>query len=157
MQIIKPTKAQTQFIDDLARLLTPWGMPVTAARLYAFLQLQNEPVSLDEIAQALQVSRSNAFTAARLLESHGNARRLGERGTKRILYVAGQDPGAPLRRHTELLDQMARLISERNDSVATGEARKRLDRLAVFHAKFKAALEQVIFPGHSKTTGPDTE
>lgn len=140
------TPAQRQFIDELAQLLMPWGMPLTAARLYGYLQINNDPVSLDEIAADLEVSKSNACTAAKLLESHHNARRLSERGTKRVLYVAGPDPGTPLRKQTDLLGRMAELIASRKDAVASGPARERVARLARFHGDLKAAMEAVILP-----------
>lgn len=138
------TVDQRQFIDELASLLTPWGLPIAAARLYGYLQLQNEPVSLDEIVNDLEISKSNACTAARILESHGNARRVGERGSKRVRYVAGADPGTPLRRQTELLGRMSALIAGRKDIVAKGQARERLHRLSVFHTDLKRAMETVI-------------
>jgi DNA-binding transcriptional regulator GbsR (MarR family) len=138
------TSDQLQFIDDLAQLLMPWGMPLTTARLYGYLQIRNEPASLDEIAADLQVSKSNACTAAKLLEDHGNARRMSERGTKRVLYVAGGDPGAPLRKQTELLGKMSELIDRRKGTVATGVAGDRMAHLAQFHGALKAAMESVI-------------
>jgi DNA-binding transcriptional regulator GbsR (MarR family) len=121
-------------------------MPITAARLYGYLQLQNDPVSLDEIAADLEVSKSNACAAAKLLEAHGNARRQGERGSKRVLYVSGDDPGAALRRQTELLGMMSALIAERTEAVAAGLARDRLVRLAAFHHDLKTAMESAIQP-----------
>jgi predicted DNA-binding transcriptional regulator len=138
------SKQQRHFIDELAMLLMPWGMPVTAARLYGYLLLQDRPVSLDEITAALEVSKSNACAAAKVLETHGNAKRQGERGSKRVLYTIGDDPGTPLRRQTELLGMMSDLIAERKDEVADGVARERLARLSAFHADLRAAMLSAI-------------
>ncbi len=134
------SKPQRQFIDELAMLLVPWGMPITAARLYGYLHLQDGPVSLDEISAALEVSKSNACAAAKVLETHGNAKRQSERGSKRVLYVIGDDPGTTLRRQTELLGMMSDLIAERKDEVAEGAARKRLARLSAFHRDLRNAM-----------------
>ena len=127
-------------------MLSVWSMPNNAARLYGYLQLRNDPASLDEITRDLEMSRSNAFNAAKLLEAHGNAKRLGERGSKRIRFVAGNDPGLPLRPQTEMLGRMAAFISSNRQDVAEGAAADRLDRLAQFHRKMSAAMEQVIRP-----------
>jgi DNA-binding transcriptional regulator GbsR (MarR family) len=135
---------QRGFIDDLAMLLVTWNMPITAARLYGYLQLQEGPVSLDDITADLEVSKSNVCAAAKLLETNGNIRRMGERGSKRVFYVAGEDFGTPLRRQTQLLGMMSSLIAARKDVVATGEARERLTRLAAFHHDLQAAMEGVI-------------
>ncbi|HEX7820812.1 MAG TPA: transcriptional regulator [Sphingobium sp.] len=137
------TQDQREFIDELALLLVPWGMPATVGRLYGYLQLKEEPVSLDEIVADLEVSKSHICTAARILESHGNVRRLGERGTKRVLYVVGTHPGTPLAKQVGLLNQMSSLIARRKDAVATGRAADRLGRLSDFHADLSRAMEGV--------------
>lgn len=137
---------QIRFIDDLAALLTAWNMPNNAARLYGYLQLQNAPASLDDIVRDLEISKSNACTAAKVLEDHGNARRLGTRGSKRIFYVAGDDPGAPLRKQTDLLGRMSTLISSRTEKVSCGRAAVRLTELADFHKSLQLAMEAVIRP-----------
>ncbi len=137
------TPEQRQFIEELAVLLVAWGMPITAARLYGYLQLKEEPVSLDEIVADLEVSKSHVSTAARMLESHGNIRRLAERGSKRVLYVAGAHPGTPLIKQVMQLHQMASLIARRKEGVASGKAAARLDRLSQFHADLSRAMESV--------------
>lgn len=136
---------QRRFVDDFSALLTQWSMPITAARVYAYLQLMADPVSLDDLASELQVSKSNACSAAKLLESHGNARRLTERGTRRILYVASDDPGAPLRKHVELLGKMAGMLRERGEAIANDGTRARLNELATFDADLKEAMAGVVY------------
>ena len=140
------TVAQRRFIDDLAALLGAWSLPANAARLYGYLQIVNQPVSLDDIAKDLAISRSHAHTAAKLLESHANARRIAVRGTKRSLYVAADDPGAPLRKQVETLGRMAALINAHCDAVAEGAARSRLAQLAMFHKGLQKAMETVVAP-----------
>ncbi|MEJ5979009.1 hypothetical protein WG901_20315 [Novosphingobium sp. PS1R-30] len=135
---------QTRFIDDLAGLLGAWNMPTNAARLYGYLQLMNAPVSLEEIARDLQISRSHAHTAARVLESHGNARGVPSRGSRRILYVCGEDPGAPLRPQVATLERMSQLIARRGPDVAKDEAAARLARLASFHHELHEAMGVVV-------------
>ncbi|HEX7858423.1 MAG TPA: hypothetical protein VF503_32470 [Sphingobium sp.] len=137
---------QSRFIEDLAALLVTWTMPANAARLYGYLQLRCDPVTLDDIARDLEISRSYAFNAARILETHGNARRLTERGSKRVLFIAGEDPGAPLRHQTETLGKMSALIAAQKDTVSEGTANGRLTRLARFHHDLKQAMESVILP-----------
>ena len=140
------TQAQLQFVDEFATLLSVWNMPNNAARLYGYLQIREEPASMDEIARDLEMSRSNVFNAAKLLEQHGNARRVGERGSKRIRFVAGDDPGLPLRAQTEALGRTAALLAANCKTVAQGASAARLSRLARFHVELKAAMEKVIFP-----------
>ncbi|MDE2596750.1 MAG: hypothetical protein KGL44_07735 [Sphingomonadales bacterium] len=135
---------EVDFIDGFALLLNQWGMPMAAARLYAYLHMRSEPVSLDRIAADLEISKSNACGAAKALESFGSARRLTERGSKRILYVAGDKPGESLRRQTELLGKMSALIFAKKDAVTSGAANDRLGRLAQFHHDLRQAMEVTI-------------
>jgi predicted DNA-binding transcriptional regulator len=149
MENIAPSRLtieQQGFIASLATLLTGWNMPNNAARLYGYLQLQNQPMSLDDIVRDLGISKSNAWAAARVLEHTADVRRLTERGSKRISYLAGDDPGAPLRRQANLLGAMADLISRQKHNVAVGPASQRLGRLAEFHTDLQHAMEAVIMP-----------
>lgn len=140
------TPAQIQFIDSLADLLGNWSLSAHAARLYGYLQIMNEPVSLDDIARDLEMSRSHAHTAARTLEAHGNAKAITTRGSKRIVYVCGEDPGTPLRRQVTTLGEMSMLISASASSITTGDAARRLARLSVFHKQLQQAMQSVIDP-----------
>ncbi|MDE2403644.1 MAG: hypothetical protein KGM17_02875 [Sphingomonadales bacterium] len=144
MSIDAPSSAQQRFIDDFAQMLTAWGMPLTCGRLYAWLLLAPGPVTLDEFAEALGISKSNASMAARDLEGIGMARRLTERGSKRIRYEATTEPGNALKRNSDILGQLAGLIRSRLDAVADGRNRARLADLATFHLALKAAMDGVI-------------
>lgn len=146
------TPQQVRFINNLAELLGTWSLSTNAARLYGYLQIMNEPVSLDDIARDLEISRSHAHTAARMLEEHGNARGMATRGSKRIMYVCGDDPGTPLQRQIAALGAMSKLIATASRQVATGEAVERLHRLSDFHARLQNAMQSVTV---ASTAGPD--
>jgi DNA-binding transcriptional regulator GbsR (MarR family) len=64
------------------------GVPQAAARLYGYLLLFSEPVSLDRMTVDLGISKSSASVAARPLEKYRLALRHGERGSKRMRYEA---------------------------------------------------------------------
>jgi len=68
----------------------PWGCLRPRRRLYGYLLLSAEPVSLDRITSDLEISKSSASVAARLLEQYTLARRHGERGSKRALYEVSE-------------------------------------------------------------------
>ena len=151
---------QLRFIDDLAALLSAWSISTNAARLYGYLQITNAPVSLEEIARDLEISRSHAHTAAKMLEDHGNARGIATRGSRRILYVCGDDPGTPLRKQILTLGRMSALIASRALEVAEGPATDRLVRLASFHKKLQEAMEAVVGSGRAREvekTAPQRE
>jgi DNA-binding transcriptional regulator GbsR (MarR family) len=144
---------QIRFIDDMAELLSAWSMSANVARLYGYLQIINDPVSLDDIARDLEISRSHAHTAAKILEDHGNAKGIATRGSKRILYVCGEDPGTPLRRQVAALGRMSELIAKRGQQVTEGEAGPRLALLGMFHKHLQNAMQLVI--GSQQTSAAD--
>src|ERR1700746_3998003 len=104
-------KNERRFIEDMARLLSPWGVPPVAARLYGYLLLCPRPASLDQITEDLGISKSRASVAARLLVSYTLARRHREPGTKRALYAAADDYQAMIRQQNQLLDALAEQLN----------------------------------------------
>ena len=150
MSTSKLSEQQRAFIDSLADLLSAWSMPVNAARLYGYLQIMNDPASLEDIARDLEISRSHAHSAAKLLEDHGNAKGVPTRGSKLVRYVCGDDPGTPLRRQAMTLGRMSELIASKSSEVSEGDASKRLVRLAKFHRKLQESMQAVIGPGISR-------
>jgi hypothetical protein len=138
------TDPQRRFVDDVARLLTPWGVPRTAALLYGYLLLQEEPVSLDQIAADLEVSKSGASVAARLLEMYTMVRRHGQRGSRRIRYEASDNYEGMLTAQNRMLADGAALLRAGARDIAAGTARDRLAEMADFYLVTRDAMEQVL-------------
>lgn len=136
-------EATAEFIEDVARQLTPWGVPAAAARLYGYLLLAAEPVSLDQIAADLQVARSTAFVAARLLEQYMLARRIGQRGTKRVLYAASDNYEAMLAAQNRMVESLAEVF-ERGSGIAPTPARERLVEVAEFYRVTQRAMDAAL-------------
>ncbi len=126
------TSPTREFIDELASLLGPWGVPATAGRLYAYLMLREEAVSLDEIASDLDMSKAGAWNAARFLENSGNIRRFSERGSKRVFFKRSNDMAPCQFDQMKAMGAVGRLLRSSASSVATGEAQGRLERMGDF-------------------------
>ena len=137
------TEAAAGFIEDVARQLIPWGVPAAAARLYGYLLLAAEPVSLDQIVADLQVARSTAFVAARLLEQYMLARRIGQRGTKRVLYAASDNYEAMLAAQNRMVESLAEVF-ERGSGIAAAPARERLVEVAEFYRVTQRAMDAAL-------------
>jgi DNA-binding transcriptional regulator GbsR (MarR family) len=140
----KISKDEQRFIEDVARLLTPWGMPPAAARLYGFLLLCPGPVSLDEITEGLGISKSSASVAARLLESYTLVLRHGEAGTKRALYAVADDYEAMIGQQNRLLEALAGQLDLGATVAASKRVSARLEGMADFYRATRAALQDVI-------------
>lgn len=87
----KLAPAVETLIDALGRQSAFWGLGRTAGEMYAVLLLASEPVSLQEIAQSLQVTKGNISTAIRQLEQLAMVRRSWRRGDRRVFFEAETD------------------------------------------------------------------
>jgi DNA-binding transcriptional regulator GbsR (MarR family) len=135
------TEPERRFVEDVARLLLPWGVPQTAARLYGYLLLRAEPVTLDRITIDLQISKSSASVAARLLEKYTLARRHGERGSKRVLYEVSDDYESMLSEQNRLLEALADVLRAGVHVAASRRTRDRLADMAEFYLTVRQAME----------------
>jgi len=136
--------AERRFVQDVARLLTPWGVPQTAARLYGYLLLCEAPASLDQIAADLEVSKSSASVAARLLEMYTLVHRHGQRGSRRVLYEPSDNYEGMLAAQNRMLEEGAALLRAGARDVAAGRARDRLLEMADFYLLSRQSMESLM-------------
>jgi DNA-binding transcriptional regulator GbsR (MarR family) len=140
----RSSKDRQRFVEDVARLLIPWGVPPVAARLYGHLLLCPSPVSLDQITEDLGISKSSASVAARLLESYTLARRHREPGTKRALYIVADDYEAMIRQQNQLLNALAEQLTAGTRIVASKEVNARLEKMAEFYRVMRGAMDDAM-------------
>jgi DNA-binding transcriptional regulator GbsR (MarR family) len=137
-------KDERRFVEDVARLLIPWGVPSVAARLYGHLLLCPRPVSLDQITEDLGISKSSASVAARLLESYTLARRHSEPGTKRALYAVADDYEAMIQQQNRLIDALAGQLNAGAEIAASGTVSARLEEMADFYRMMRGAMDDAM-------------
>jgi DNA-binding transcriptional regulator GbsR (MarR family) len=140
----RPRRDEQRFVEDVARLLIPWGVPPIAARLYGYLLLRPSPVSLDQITEDLGISKSSASVAARSLETYTLARRHSEPGTKRGLYAVADDYEAMIQQQNRLLDALAEQLSAGTRIVSSKEVSARLEEMAEFYRVMRGAMEAAM-------------
>jgi DNA-binding transcriptional regulator GbsR (MarR family) len=87
----KLTAVQQQYVLHWGEMGTRWGINRTVAQIHALLYLWPQPLSADEIAQTLDVARSNVSTSVRELESWGLVRPVHVLGDRRERYQALKD------------------------------------------------------------------
>lgn len=136
--------ARAEFVDTYSALLVPRGMPRSLARLFSYLMLCPQPVSLDAICEDLQIAKSSASVAARLLESAKLVRRHSQPGTKRVLYSLPDTPAAMLTEHSQSLGQMGKLLQQSAEEVAEGEAVERMQSMAEFYLAMQQEMDRTI-------------
>jgi DNA-binding transcriptional regulator GbsR (MarR family) len=134
-------QTRCRFIQGMADLLVPLGVPQTAARLYGYLLLSDAPVSLDRIAADIEISKSTASVAAHLLEMYTLVRRIGQRGTRRVLFEPSDDYSGMINAQKRTLERLAALIKEGAQSSSSRKTRERLRTMAEFYLANRDAME----------------
>jgi DNA-binding transcriptional regulator GbsR (MarR family) len=77
---------QNDIIDTIGEASERYGMTRVAGLLKGLLLLSREPVSLDEMAERLEVSKGSVSTNIRLLERWKAVRRVFNRGDRKNYY-----------------------------------------------------------------------
>ncbi|HEU4473676.1 MAG TPA: hypothetical protein VFR72_02510 [Gemmatimonadales bacterium] len=121
----------TRFADRFAALFESDGQPPIAGRIFGLLLLSDEALSLDELADALDVSKASASTNARLLAQFGLIEQVHREGSRRDYYRMAPDLFersmalrlSRWRRFTELIGEGRRTLP-----VASPEVRARLEQ-----------------------------
>lgn len=137
--------AQNRFLDGIGRMSNAFGLNKFVAQLYALLYLQGEPLSLDEIAEALGVTKGNVSINIRELEKWGAVRHVWVKGSRKDYYEADADvkkvflnkvKSAVQRRTTEmsdLLEEFDRILDSNDGELSEEEAK----RMSVYSEKLK--------------------
>ncbi len=83
------SKEEVEFIERFGRMSESDGMPRTGGRMYGLLLLQEEALSLGEMAEMLQVSKASVSTNARRLEQMDVVEKTTKPGDRRDYYRIG--------------------------------------------------------------------
>jgi DNA-binding transcriptional regulator GbsR (MarR family) len=96
------------------------------------------------MAADLEISKSSASVAARLLEMYTLVRRHGQRGSRRIRYEASDNYEGMLVSQNRMLEAGSALLKAGARDVAKGTARERLEEMAEFYMVTRDAMEEVL-------------
>jgi DNA-binding transcriptional regulator GbsR (MarR family) len=80
-----------EMVEAGGRTAQTFGVSRLLGQIYTLLYLKNEPLSLDQLVEELQVSKASVSIACRQLHAFGAVRRVGVRGDRRDFYEAVQD------------------------------------------------------------------
>ncbi len=139
--------AFTAFVDRMGIAAETDGMSPIAGRLYALLLLSQEPRSLDELADALGVSKASVSTDARRLLERGIVGRVAKTGDRRDYYELTPDFFARIIdariSRWRRMQVLANDLREQANSLPTA-VRQRIDSIDDVEASVIAPLEQAL-------------
>lgn len=136
------TPVTSDFIEAFGRHFEREGIPRIAGRLTALLLVSDRPLSLDEIAASLAVSKASVSTDARRMEEKGFLQRSSLPGDRRDYYAVAPDSfQRMLEARVASLTRLAALCeSARRLPVESNVVR---DRLATWH-EFATAMRESL-------------
>ncbi len=127
----KLTPALSQFIENLARYFESYGIPRIGGRILGLLMVAREPLSAEDIASALKVSRASISTNLRFALNIGLAEKTSFPGD-RITYYVFPESGleGTLAIETQGLRYMKKLVQQGLKALpAEDQARSRMEGL----------------------------
>ena len=135
-----------RFVEGMGLFFESEGGPRIAGRLFAFLLLQDEPQSLDALAESLRVSKASISTNARLLEERGLVERVSRPGDRRDYYIAAPDQSRTVELRLEGVRQMGALLEQALDAIPRRRraARERLTRMIELNRQATRWLDDLL-------------
>lgn len=150
---MKLSNIQQQYILHWGEMGTRWGINRTVAQIHALLFLSPKPLPADEIAETLDVARSNVSTSIRELESWGIVRAVHVLGERREHYESMKDVWEMVRliveqrkrREVDPTLQLLRQCLAESDSGNAGDeyTRERLQSMTEFFEAATAAYGEI--------------
>jgi DNA-binding MarR family transcriptional regulator len=139
------THSTDSFLASFGQYLAEGGMPPAAGRMLGWLLLRDRPSSLDDIAEALQVSKSTASDHGRLLAHLGVVEVRRRPGDRRDYYEASPQLCE------RLLEQCVRRMEALGACLAEGahvtgvpgNARKRIAQAVDANARITSRLREL--------------
>ncbi len=84
-------EAKNKFIQSWGALGSQWGINKTMAQIHALLMVSNQPVSMEEVMEELQISRGNASMNLRALIDWGIVYKEYKVGERKEFFTAEKD------------------------------------------------------------------
>ncbi|MCC4250593.1 MULTISPECIES: GbsR/MarR family transcriptional regulator [Microbacterium] len=137
--------ADADFINAVGDLMASWSLSRATGRVYGALLLEEDPVSLDHLADRVSLSKGQISTSTRELISWGLARSLPQPGSRRILIEAAGGLDSLLASSQQRTRALVSALEAGRGLVREGSAaQQRLgDVIDLFHG-YVAASEQIL-------------
>lgn len=157
---MSPLKPETlrDFVEAWGAMGSLWGINRSVARVHALLMASDGPISLDEIADRLQISKGNVSMSLRELRTFGVVRQVEAPGDRRDFYVTEPDVWTMFfrilkerkrREFDPALEAVHRLVDEPG---ASGAVRGRLEQMADLLTTFEGVANRFLKDPESSRT-----
>ncbi len=83
--------AKSKFVQTWGALGSQWGINKTMAQIHALLMVSDEPLSMEDIMEQIQISRGNASMNLRALMDWGIVYKEYKQGERKEFFTAEKD------------------------------------------------------------------
>jgi len=152
------SKAQDVFLSSINQICGKFGLNNIMAQLYAILYLSQKPISLDDMAKRLKISKGSVSINIRALESYGAVARVWVKGSRKDYYKTQNSISRVImdrvrsmgeKRLSELEDMIKSSYSILDSVSAKGEEelrevemfRQKVDELSQLYGKAKSLFD----------------
>jgi DNA-binding transcriptional regulator GbsR (MarR family) len=125
--------ARRRFVEDIGHLYARYGLALTVGRVFGLLLVTDDPLSLDDLAEQLGVSKSGISVATRDLERLGVARRRGTPGSRRVLYEANDSMEPIFEGQFDRIRGTLGTLRRADAALAPGQAKARMREMIELH------------------------
>ncbi|GAB2671351.1 GbsR/MarR family transcriptional regulator [Paenibacillus thermoaerophilus] len=84
-------KAQKRVIESIGRNMDLYGISLSTGLLYGLMFFQNKPMTLDEMGQAMEMSKTSMSTGIRTLVDLKMVNKVWEKGSRKDQYEVEND------------------------------------------------------------------
>jgi len=142
-----------EFIEKMGLMFEHAGSTRTHGRMMALMLVTDNPLSLDEMAQRLQISKASLSTNARLAVQIGMARRVSRPGDRKDYYEMTPASFESMVAHRlQAIDVFIHLADDGLAAIETDNAtaRIRLEKMKEFYQFFLGELEGSLARWHEQ-------
>lgn len=123
----KLEEVQNRFLENIEKMSDDFGLNGFVAKLYGVLYLKAKPLSLDEMAEVLGVSKGNVSINIRILETWGAVRKVWVKGSRKDYYEAHLDIKKVFLNKVKAglqkrISEVSNMINESNKLLASAKA-----------------------------------
>jgi len=155
-----PVRAETvqRFVEAWGAMGSLWGINRSVARVHALLMANEKPLSLEEIAKRLRISKGNASMSLRELRNFGVVRQVEVPGDRRDFYVTEPDVWTMFfriireRKRREFDPALEAIHGLVDAPGASGEVRGRLEQMADLLTTVEGVVNRFLVDPQSART-----
>lgn len=110
---------RSRFVEAAGHATQSFGAGRVIGQIFAHVYFSREPQSLDDLTEALGISKGGASMAVRQLEQWGALRRIWVKGDRKDYYQSTAEFGSVIRK--ALLDKIGRAMAAGTDLISDAE------------------------------------